>query len=615
MQDVLAADALSGLLLDHAPVAVALVDTEMHYLACSRRWLTDFNLADRPVLGRSRDEVGPPMNAVLCALHRRGLAGESVSSPPQSLARPDGTIDWLEWTISPWRDRAGRIGGLVLYAAIVTEAVEARSRLHALAAELALLVDTGYDRAICMLDPAGTIMVWNSGAERLYGWTEREVVGRPYAMTFGIGDRADGLPAHQIEGARCAGSFRGQSWRLRKDGSRFHAEVALNRIDDEAGHPLGYWQVVRDTTQDDETARATDEREAFLHAILDTVPDSLITIDQAGIILSFSARAERDFGYAAAEVIGRNVAMLLPESEGAQHDGYLARIIGTTRRLLGRRKDGSLFPHTLFVGEAKGGGKTVFTGFLRDLTEQEAAEARLAELQAELMHMSRVSAIGTMATALAHELNQPLTAIVNYLQASSAILVEGREEARDLVREALDEAGRQALHAGVVVQRLREFVARGEIERTIASPRELVLLGSELGAAGARLRGVTCKVRVPADLPSVLVDRVQIQQVLLNLIRNALEALGERGTVTIGARAEDGMIRFSVIDDGPGVTPGKEAAVFEPFISSKSTGMGLGLAICRTIVAAHGGRMWCDAAPQGGAAFHFTVPLAEDEHE
>ena len=371
----------------------------------------------------------------------------------------------------------------------------------------------------------------------------------------------------------------------------------------------------------EETTRASENEvaEALLRSILDTVPEAMITIDEMGVILSFSTAAQHLFGYAPEEVLGHNVAMLMPDPDAARHDGYLAQyratgerhVIGTGRRVLGRRKDGTTFQLKLNVGEARGGGTRVFAGFVRDLTAEEEAETKLRELQSELLHMSRVSAVGTMATALAHELNQPLTANANYVQTAAAILAGQEDQTLAVVREALEEAGREALRAGGIIHRLRDFVARGELERGAISPRELATQACALGAVGTRSRGIRCEVLIAQSMPQVMVDRVQVQQVIINLIRNAVEAVGDSGIVDVTARQEGEMIRISVIDNGPGIPADKHEAVFEPFISGKATGMGLGLAICRTIVEAHGGRLWCEDAPGGGAAFHFTVPVAE----
>lgn len=622
-----AAQAYAGTVIEHVPAAIAVFDTHMRYIAHSRRWLVDYDLGEQPLIGRSHYDVFPEMPEAWREVHRRALAGEALSHEAQAFARANGDIDWVEWNIAPWRYASGEIGGVVLISQVVTGEVRKRQRAEALQSELDLLIDRADQIAICMLDEAGNVIGWNIGAERLYGWTEAEIMGRSHGVTFTLRDRDAGLPAAQLEAARRDGAFHGSSLRRRKDGTAFLVSVTLNRIGPD-GTGGGFILAVHDVTDEFERAREAEADEAFQRAILETVPDAMITIDSDGSVLSFSSAAERLFGYRAEEVLGRNVKMLMPEREAALHDGYLSRyhrtgerrIIGEVRRVMGRRKDGTLFPHAIYVGEANGGGRRVFTGFLRDLTAQDEAERQLRELQSELFHLSRVSAVGTLAVALAHELNQPLAAIANYVQTSAALLAQ---EARahpedghlDDVRKALDQAGKEALRAGAIVHRVREFVTRGELERTVASPYEIAVQTRELAAIDASSRKISCRILMSRMLPMIFIDRVEIQQVLLNLIRNAVEAVDEHGSIVIDARREGDMIRFSVIDDGPGIMPGMENSLFEPFVSTKSTGMGIGLAICRTIVEAHGGRLWCEPAPGGGAAFQFTLPVAETEDD
>jgi two-component system sensor kinase FixL len=371
-------------------------------------------------------------------------------------------------------------------------------------------------------------------------------------------------------------------------------------------------------------------REAHLQLILDTVPDAMIVIDVDARITSFASAAERLFGYAPAEVIGRNVSMLMPSPYREAHDGYIARylrtgerrIIGIGRVVVGERKDGSTFPMELAVGEARSPGARFFTGFIRDLSERQSTEARLQELQSELVHISRLTAMGEMASTLAHELNQPLTAISNYLKGSRRLLETPDVERVATVRDAMDKAADQALRAGQIIRRLRDFVARGEAERRVESLQKLVEEASALALVGAKEHGVRVTYRFDPTLDLVLADRVQIQQVLLNLIRNAIDAMGEsdrRELAISSAPADDGMVEIVVSDTGSGIAPEIAEQLFQPFVTTKRQGMGVGLSISRTIVEAHGGRIWVDRNGGRGTAFHFTVRAVDrdevaDEH-
>lgn len=364
--------------------------------------------------------------------------------------------------------------------------------------------------------------------------------------------------------------------------------------------------------------------EAHVKSILDTIPDAMIVIDERGVMHSFSSAAERLFGYSAAEAVGKNVKMLMPSPYREDHDGYLERyrktgerkIIGIGRVVVGERKDGSTFPLELSVGEVKTANQRFFTGFIRDLTERQESEARLQELQSELVHVSRLTAMGEMASALAHELNQPLAAIANYMKGSRRLLEGSTDERAVILREAMDKASEQALRAGQVIRRLRDFVARGESERRVEDVRKLVEEASALALVGAKDKGVRVRFDFDPRVDAVLADKVQVQQVLLNLVRNAIEAMedGERRELVIStAVAPDDMVAINVADTGSGIAPEITAQLFQPFITTKRQGMGVGLSISRTIIEAHGGTIAPRPNPGGGTIFSFTLPAVNKE--
>jgi two-component system, LuxR family, sensor kinase FixL len=365
-------------------------------------------------------------------------------------------------------------------------------------------------------------------------------------------------------------------------------------------------------------------REAHLKSILDTVPEAMIVIDERAIMQSFSTAAERLFGYTAEEALGQNVKILMPNPYRDAHDGYMhrylttgeRRIIGIGRVVVGLRKDGSTFPMELAVGEMKSGLRRFFTGFIRDLTERQNTEARLQELQSELVHISRLTAMGEMASTLAHELNQPLSAISNYLKGSRRMLEGVGDERSTTLRNALDKAADQAMRAGQIIRRLRDFVSRGETERRVESIAKLVEEASALALVGVKDRGIRVRFEFDPAIDLVLADRVQIQQVLLNLIRNAMDAMEEsqmRDLVVTIAPEGRTHVRISVADTGSGISPDIADQLFTPFLTTKRQGMGVGLSISRTIVEAHGGRIWVEPNQPQGTIFHFTLMAVNEE--
>lgn len=382
--------------------------------------------------------------------------------------------------------------------------------------------------------------------------------------------------------------------------------------------------ILLDIDQQKRTEQELRAREEHLRSILETVPDAMIVIDEAGIMQSFSSAAERLFNYSAAEAVGQNVSLLMPEPDRSRHDGYMARykrsgerrIIGIGRVVTGLRRDGSTFPMHLSVGEMKSGDKRQFTGFIRDLTERHETQAKLQQLQSELMHLARVSEMGEMASSLAHELNQPLAAISNYMTGCRRLL-EGMDAPKvGTIAAALDRAAGEALRAGDIIRRLRDFAARGETEKKIERAANLIEEACALALVGAREQGVKVRLQIDPEVEFVLVDRIQIQQVLVNLLRNALEAMQDvdwRELVISVAPTFNAMIKIAVADTGHGILPQVAARLFEPFVTSKSSGMGVGLSISKTIVEAHGGRLWCEPNPEGGTIFHLSVPSARLE--
>lgn len=385
---------------------------------------------------------------------------------------------------------------------------------------------------------------------------------------------------------------------------------------------LGGW--LRDTRASDTAARTElQRREAHLESILDTIPDATVVIEVDGTITSFNKAAVRQFGYQPDEVNGKNVNLLMPTPYREQHDGYLSRymrtgekrIIGIDRVVVGRRKDGSTFPMKLAVGETRTGGRIYFTGFIRDLTERQESAAQLEAAQTELARLARFNELGEMASTLAHELNQPLSSIANYVQGCVRLLDQVEEVHAVKMRGALAETARQALRAGEIIRHLREFVTRGETEKRPEDIKKLVEEAGALALVGSRERGIRSRFDFGLETALVLADRVQIQQVLTNLMRNAMEAMRDSERKELVVRAEalgDGMLAVEVSDTGSGIPDDIAAQLFTPFVTSKPGGMGIGLSISKRIIQSHGGEIFMSRNGSDGVTFTFTLPIMKE---
>lgn len=373
--------------------------------------------------------------------------------------------------------------------------------------------------------------------------------------------------------------------------------------------------------QEQRTARDLLERSRELATLLDTALDAVVVIEADGAIRAFNPAAERQFGYSAADVLGRNVSMLMPEPYRHKHDGYLdhylktgeRRIMGTDRVVVGARRDGTTFPMKLAVGEMVIEGRRHFVGFVRDLTAIEDSLARLQESQDEVARLARHNELGEMASTLAHELNQPLATIANYIYGSQLMLEQISEPRIAEVQQALAEAALQTLRAGDIIRHLREFVTRGDTEKYFTDLKSLVEEASALALVGTREKGLRIFYHV-SETPPVLANRVQIQQVVVNLIRNAVEAMktSQDKMLNISTKRVGATAVVEISDTGVGIPAEVSERLFQPFVSGKPSGMGIGLSISKRIIEAHGGGIWATAGPSGGTTFGFTLPIQEE---
>lgn len=357
---------------------------------------------------------------------------------------------------------------------------------------------------------------------------------------------------------------------------------------------------------------------------MDAFIEAIIVMTEDGEIERFNAMAEKMFGYKAADVIGKSVAILMPAPDHDWHDKYVgrylqtgnAKIIGIGREVQALRRDGSTFSAHLAVGEVGWQGKRRFVGMLRDLTDSKASEERTLRQHQEMITASRLTTMGEMAAAMAHELNQPLTAITNYASASLRLLKTGVPHQEDVV-DALQRIDTQAHRAGEIIRRLRDFVRPETINLQVISIDSIIDEIRPLAALDARANNITLTIDVADNLPEIMADQLQIQQVILNLLRNGVDAMKESSPenrqlrLTAYCPAPD-TVRIDIIDRGAGVPEDVKDSLFDPFFSTKSDGMGMGLAICQTIAKAHSGTVSFFSNPEMGTTFSISLPTKVD---
>jgi PAS domain S-box-containing protein len=369
-------------------------------------------------------------------------------------------------------------------------------------------------------------------------------------------------------------------------------------------------------------AKAMEQAETRFRLVVEAAPNAMIMVDPAGRITLVNAQTEAVFGYTRAELIGLPIEALIPERFQSVHPGdrgrYFAsptaRAMGAGRDLYGRRKDGSEVPVEVGLNPIRSAEGVFALASVIDITERKRSEMELEQQRSELAHLSRVTMLGELSGSLAHELNQPLSAILSNAQAAQRFLA-GDPSNLEEVREILKDIVEQDKRAGEVIRRLRLLLMKGEVHRQPLDLSEVLLDVLKVVRSDLLNQGVAVSTAFAADLPAVFGDRVQMQQVVLNLVMNGCDAMSgiERGRrrLTVKTAREDGVgVRVSVADQGSGIPQEKLVRVFEPFFTTKRQGMGLGLAVCRSIVEAHHGRLWAESEPGAGATFHFTIPKA-----
>ncbi len=358
-----------------------------------------------------------------------------------------------------------------------------------------------------------------------------------------------------------------------------------------------------------------------LDVLMDAAADAIVIFDSRGKILRFNRAAQELFLYSAEESCGQNVSLLLAESRGIKHDEYMQRYLDTGQARLSRlvleetgiRSDGSTFPLTLSVGEVKTDGSSQFIGIIHDLSEKRAGEAKVRQLEEQLLHADRLVILGELTAGIAHEINQPLTAIAAYADAGKHLMQRSGKGGPDNIHVICEKIAEQSRRAAEVVQRLRKLVRTGSVSKARHNINEIINNTILLFDYEIKKRLLKLDFTPIESVDILYVDDIQIQQILVNLVKNGLDAMSAAGQqdrrITIRVIKVGKVVDIAVQDNGPGVSQADRKHLFESFFTTKPKGVGLGLSICKNIAAAHGGNLRYESPAEGGSRFILTLPL------
>jgi len=497
-------------------------------------------------------------------------------------------------------------------------AIEARDESPTLGAEALKELLGVIEAPVVILDARGVILHFNPACERLTGYSAAEACGRRVFDFLIPEDEA--APVRQVHEETCAGpeTHFVNHWKT-KDGERRLLRWSNKAIRNEAGAVAAVLATAVDITELSSAEHQLSESKAFLQSVIDSSPVAIVTANERNEILTFSRAAERMFGYRPAEAVGGDVARLFSPSDPARAQGFdeaaaasAIRANGTQRASL-RRRNGEDFPALINVS-AFMDGERIFVGFIEDISERKAMERRLAETQDQLHHAGRLGAMGEIATSIAHELNQPLTAAASLAGAVALTIkkqcAEGSDEAVSMLEDAIGEIRR----ASEIIRHMREFVRQRKTDRSLQEINKVVEEAGAVALIGAEAEGIDVVWDLAPDAGAAMLDRIQIQQVLTNLIRNAIDAMAESPTrqLTISTARREGWVAVSVADTGPGLSDAIKTRLFEPFVSGKDTGLGVGLSISKSIIDAHQGDIFANDRTSGGCVFTFKLPAGDN---
>lgn len=358
------------------------------------------------------------------------------------------------------------------------------------------------------------------------------------------------------------------------------------------------------------------EREEKINSIFNAAVEGIITMDMSGNIVSVNKSVEKIFDYSEGELIGSNVTIIIPLCQyiSIASELPLSNLAGNIREFTGVRKNGTTLPLDISIAQFSISGINYFTSIVRDITARKTQEQRDQEHLDELAHVTRISLMGEMASGIAHEINQPLSAITSYSQACIN-LIQHENYDKTLLHEILLKSNGQALKAGKIIHRMRDFITLKKVHRSSVDINNLIKDSSGLCESYLKQNEILLQFQLEHKLPTIHIDSIQVEQVILNLIRNSIDALTNISRLTpriisIQSSIIDGNdIEVRIKDNGPGIVKNDQDKILTPFFSTKSNGMGMGLSICRSIIEAHGGVLRFNSELNKGTTFYFTLPV------
>ncbi|GAA0535228.1 two-component system sensor kinase FixL [Rhizomicrobium palustre] len=581
--------------------------------------ITSWNGAAEAMFGYSADEViGLPMSILVPAecreeetAVREAIArGEVLRHYEAVRLRKDGSRFIASISGSPILDLNGNIVGISKILRDISEAKAAESALKLHADVFKLSFD-----AIILWRLDSTIEAWNSGAEMLYGFSEAEAVGR---VTHDLLQTIHPIPWLKIRAALLEkGFWQGELRHRTRDGREVivSARKQLMRGVDGIARVIETNRDVTEQKCSEEALRRSEERYRLLH---DSMRDAFVQTSLDGKILDLNETYCQMLGYSAEELRAKTYQDLTPErwhavDESQVTGAVLTRGYSDVYEKEYRRKDGSIIPVELRVNVATDvhGNPESLWAIVRDLSEKRHFSRNIDRMRTELAHVGRLSELGQVSAGIAHELNQPLAAMMNYSSLAKRLISSGGKKELVRAQSAISKAVGQAQRASEIIRRMRGFIEHRETKRKDESVNAIVEEALALGLIGTHGEGIAPILELAPDLPSVFVDRLQVQQVLVNLLRNAVEAMGEsprRELVLSTGRNSHGEVEVAVRDSGHGIPQETLRKLFMPFFTTKPGGMGIGLLISQSIVEAHGGQITVESEEGKGSVFRFTLP-------